>query len=56
VYTKAQLHELSTYARDSFPKTSLSTKRAIYSRTLNSNKYIISNIPLVRYLRELEEV
>jgi hypothetical protein len=37
VHARAQLHELSTHARDSFPKTSLGTKRAIYSRTLNKS-------------------
>ena len=35
-YTRARSHEPSTHARDSFPKTSLDTKRAIYSRTLNT--------------------
>jgi hypothetical protein len=36
MHARARLYELSTHARDSFPKTSLSTKRAIYSRTLNT--------------------
>jgi hypothetical protein len=58
VYTRARLREPLTLTRDSFPKLGLGTKRATLPKTLNNryNKYIIFNIPLVKYLVELEEV
>ena len=37
MHARARLREPLTLTRDSFPKTSLGTKRAIYSRTLNKS-------------------